>query len=80
MTSLKAKIKVIEEVDLYDLIPAIEMCLVSNVVVPKKFCVPKFIKYNRTQILITHLKSHYNKMLEVVHNKKTTTAFFFRIV
>jgi hypothetical protein len=45
---LEARLKVIEEVDLYDPVRAIEMCLVSNVVIPKKFRVPEFIKYSGT--------------------------------
>jgi len=38
----------VEKVDLYDLVQNIEMCLVLNIVVPKKFHVPKFIKYTGT--------------------------------
>jgi hypothetical protein len=46
--ALEARIRVIEGVDLYDPVRAAEMCLVSNVVVPKKFRVPEFIKYSGT--------------------------------
>ena len=45
--ALEAKLKVIEGVDLYDPVRAIETCLVPNVVVLKKLCVSKFIKYSR---------------------------------
>jgi hypothetical protein len=45
--ALKARLKVIEGVDLYDPVRAAEMCLVPNVVVSKKFRVPEFIKYSR---------------------------------
>jgi len=76
MTTLEAKIRAIKGVDLYDPIQAVEMCLIPNVVVPKKFCVPKFIKYTGTQCLITHLKSYRNKMVEVVHDKKLLMYFF----
>jgi len=48
MEALEAKIRVIEGVDLYDPVRAAEMCLVSNVVVPKKFHVPEWIKYSGT--------------------------------
>jgi hypothetical protein len=45
-------------------------------VVPKMFYVPDFIKYTGTQCPVTHLKSYYNKMVEVVHDeKKNTNAF-----
>jgi len=76
--ALEARLKAIEGVDLYDPVRAAEMCLVPNVVVPKKFRVPEFIKYNGTQCPMTHLKSYCNKMAEVVHDKKTTNALFSR--
>jgi hypothetical protein len=48
MAALEAQIRAIEGVDLYDPVRAAEMCLVPNVIVPKKFCVPEFIKYTGT--------------------------------
>jgi hypothetical protein len=48
IAALEARIKVIEGVDLYDPLRAAEMCLVPNMVVPKKFHVPEFIKYSGT--------------------------------
>jgi len=39
------------------------------------FHVPEFIKYTGTQYLITHLKSYYNKMTEVVHDEKLPILF-----
>jgi hypothetical protein len=44
IAALEARIRAIEGVNLYDPVRAVEMCLVPNVVVPKKFCVPEFIK------------------------------------
>ncbi|KAL3597067.1 hypothetical protein D5086_008704 [Populus alba] len=64
MAALEARIRAIEGVDLYDPVRAAEMCLVPNVVVPKKFRVPEFIKYTGTQCPVTHLKSYCNKMAE----------------
>jgi hypothetical protein len=78
MVTLKAKIKAIERVNLYDLVHVVQMCLISNVVVPKKFCVPEFIKYTGTQCPITHLKSYYNKMEKVVNDKKKLLMHFFQ--
>jgi hypothetical protein len=75
MTALEARIKAIEGADLYDPVRAAEMCLVPNVVVLKKFCVPEFIKYTGTQCPMTHLKSYYNKMAEVVHDEKLLMHF-----
>jgi hypothetical protein len=76
MAALEARIRAIEGVDLYDPVRAAKMCLVPNVVVPKKFCVPEFIKYTGTQCPITHLKSYCNKMAEVVHDEKLLMHFF----
>jgi hypothetical protein len=71
MAALEARIRAIEGADLYDPVRVAKMCLVPNVVVPKKFRVPEFIKYNGTQCPITHLKSYCNKMAEVVHDWTT---------
>ena len=76
MATLEARIRVIEGVNLYDLVHAAEICLVPNVVIPKKFHVPDFIKYTGTQCPVTHLKSYCNKMEEVVHDEKLLMHFF----
>ena len=76
METLEARIRVIEGVNLYDPVQATEMCLVPNVVIPKKFRVPEFIKYTGTQCPFTHLKSYCNKMTEVVHDEKLLMHFF----
>jgi hypothetical protein len=46
------------------------MCLVPNVVIPKKFRVLEFIKYTGTQCPVTHLKANCNKIAEVVDDEK----------
>ena len=76
MAALEARIRAIEGVELYDPVRAAEMCLVPNVVVPKKFRVPEFIKYTGTQCPMTHLKSYCNKMAEEVHDEKLLMHFF----
>jgi len=38
---LEAKVMAIKSVNLYDLVQAAEMCLVLNIVVPKKFHLPE---------------------------------------
>jgi hypothetical protein len=76
MVALEARIRVIKGVDLYDLVRAIEMCLVPNMVISKKFRVLEFIKYSGTQCSMTHIKSYYNKMEKVVHNEKLLMHFF----
>ena len=65
-----------EGIHLYDPIKAVEMCLVPNVVIPKKFRVPKFVNYTGTQCPITHLKAYCNKMDEVVNDEKLLIHFF----
>jgi hypothetical protein len=76
MAALKAIIKIVERVDLYNPVRAAEMCLVLNMVFPKKFHVSKLIKYNGTQCPVTQLKSCCNKMAEVVHEEKLLMHFF----
>jgi hypothetical protein len=76
MAALEARSRAIEGVDLYDPVRAVKMCLVANVVVPKKFQVLEFIKYTGTQCPVTHLKSYSNKMVEVVHDEKILMHFF----
>lgn len=55
---------------------AIEMCLVPNIMVPKKFKVLEFAKYTSTQYPMTHLKVYCNKMTEVIRDKKLLIHFF----
>ncbi|XP_073267150.1 uncharacterized protein [Populus alba] len=76
LTALEERLKAVEGADLYDPVYAAEMCLVPNVVVPKEFRVPEFIKYTGTECPVTHLKSYYNKMTEVVNDEKLLIHFF----
>ncbi|KAJ6882796.1 hypothetical protein NC651_029160 [Populus alba x Populus x berolinensis] len=73
---LEQRMRAFEGIHLYDPIKAAEMCLVPNVVIPKKFRVPEFIKYTGTQCPITHLKAYSNKMAEVVDDEKLLIHFF----
>ena len=68
--------RVIEGNNLYDPVKAAEMLLVPNVVIPRKFRVPEFVKYTVTQCPITYLKAYCNKMAEVVHDEKLLIHFF----
>lgn len=67
---------VVEGNNLYDQVKAADMCLVPNIVIPKKFKVLEFVKYIGTQCPIIHLKAYYNKMVEVVYNEKLLIHFF----
>lgn len=73
---IEERMRAIKWNNLYDPIKAAEMCLVPNMVIPKKFRVLKFVKYTGTQCPITHLRTYCNKMVEVVHDKKLLIHFF----
>jgi hypothetical protein len=45
---LEQRLRALEGICLYDTIKAAEMCLVPNVVIPKKFRVLEFVKYTGT--------------------------------
>jgi len=74
--ALEQRMRAFEGIRLYDLIKAVEMCLGPNVVIPKNFRVPEFVKYTGTQCPITHLKAYCNKMAEVVDDEKLLIHFF----
>ena len=76
LAALEERIRVIEGNNLYDLVKVAEMCLVPNVVIPKKFRVLEFVKCIGTQCPITHLKAYCNKMAKVVHDEKLLIHFF----
>jgi hypothetical protein len=73
---LEEMMKVIKGSNIYDLVKAAEMCLVSNVIVPKDFQLPEFIKYTGMQCSLTHLNAYCNKMAQVVHEDKLLIHFF----
>jgi hypothetical protein len=75
-TALEERIRAVEGNHLCDLVKAVNMCLVPNIVIPKKFRVPEFVKYTGTQCPITHLKVYCNKMAEVVDDEKLLIHFF----
>jgi len=68
--------RAIEGNNLYNPVKAVEICLVPNVVIPKKSRVPQFVKYTGTQYPIIHLKAYCNKIVEMVHSEKLLIHFF----
>jgi len=76
LTALEQRMRTFEGTSLHDLIKAAEMCLVPNVIIPKNFRVPEFVKYTGTQCLATYLKAYCNKMVEVVYDEKLLIHFF----
>jgi len=76
LAAIEERMRAIKWNNLYDPIKATEMCLMPNMVIPKKFRVPKFVKNTGTQCPITHLRTYCNKMVEVVHDEKLLIHFF----
>jgi hypothetical protein len=76
LATLEQKMRVFKGTSLHDHIKAVGMCLVPNVIIPKKFRMPEFIKYIGTRCLVTDLKTYYNKMVEVVYDEKLLIHFF----
>jgi hypothetical protein len=74
--ALEQRMRAFEGIRLYDPIKAVEMSLVPNVVIPKNFRVPEFVKYTGTQCPITHLKAYCNKMAKMVDDEKLLIHFF----
>ena len=52
------------------------MCLVPNIIVPKNFRIPEFIKYTGLECPNTHFRSYCNKMVEVIYDDKLLIYFF----
>jgi len=75
-TALEERLKEVEGNDLFNPVRAAEVCLVPNIVIPKKFRVLEFVKYTRMECPKTHLRSYYNKMVEVIHDDKLLIYFF----
>jgi len=53
LAALEQKIRAFKVTSLHNHIKATKMCLVPNVIIPKKFRVSKFIKYTGTQCPVT---------------------------
>jgi len=49
---------------------------VPDIVVPKKFKVPEFVKYTGLECLNKHLRSYCDKMTEVIRDEKFLIHFF----
>jgi hypothetical protein len=64
--------------DLYDFIKASEMCLVSDMVMPRKLKVSKFA-YNKVECPKTHLKIYCSKMTEVINDDKLLIHFSIKV-
>ena len=73
---LEARLRAIEGGDRYGLRDAAELCLVPNVIIPPKFKVSEFDKYDGTTCLKTHLIMYVRKMASCANNDKLLIHFF----
>ena len=73
---LEERLRAVEGNEWFDPMRAAEVCLVPNIVVPKDFGIPDFIKCTGLECPNTHLRSYCNKMAEVIRDDKLLIYFF----
>ena len=71
------KLKEIEGIDDFESVDPRELCLVSDVVIPPKFKIPKFKKYDGTKCPENHLATYCNKMAGHAHNEDLLIHVFY---
>jgi hypothetical protein len=76
LTALEERLRAVEGNDWFDPMRAVEVCLVPNIIVPKNFRIPEFVKYTGLECPNTHLRSYCNKMAEVIYDDKLLIYFF----
>ena len=74
---LDKKLKEIEGVDDLESVDPRELSLVPNVVIPPKFKMSKFEKYDGTKCLENHLATYCNKMAGHAHNEDLLIHVFY---
>jgi hypothetical protein len=74
--ALEERLRAVEGNDWFNPTQAAEVCLVPNIMVPKDFRIPDFIKYTGLECSNTHLRSYCNKMAEVIRDDKLLIYFF----
>ena len=71
------KLKEIEGVDDLRSVDPRELSLVPNLVIPPKFKLPKFEKYDGTKCPENHLATYCNKMAGHAHNEDLLAHAFY---
>ena len=66
---LDKKLKEIEDVNDLESVDLRELCLVLNLVIPPKFKIPTFEKYDGTKCPENHLAMYCHKMARHAHNE-----------
>ena len=74
---LDKKLKEIEGVNNLGSVDPKELCLVPDLVIPPKFKVPTFEKYDGTKSLENHLATYCNKMAGHAHNEELLIHEFY---
>ena len=74
---LDNKLKEIEGVDDLESVDPRELSLVLDLVIPPKFKMSKFEKYDETECLENHLATYCNKMAGHAHNEDLLIHVFF---
>ncbi|XP_050941529.1 uncharacterized protein LOC127149709 [Cucumis melo] len=67
---LEERLCTIEGIDMYESIDATQLCLISDVVIPLKFKIPDFEKYNGTTCPKSRLVMYCRKMSTYAHDDK----------
>ena len=74
---LDKKLKEFEGVNDLGSVDPRELCLVPDLVIPPKFKMPKFEKYDGTKCLKNHLATYCNKMARHAHNEGLFIHVFY---
>ena len=67
---IEERLRMVEGSNAYGLVDASKMILVANLVLPPKFKVPTFDKYDGTKCPSAHLYMYYRKMIGHTNNDK----------
>jgi len=75
LSALEERLRAVEGKDWFDPMRVVEVCLAPNIIVPKNFRTPDFIKYTGLECPNTHLQSYCNKMAELIYDDKLLIYF-----
>ena len=73
---IEERLKAMEGSDMYGMVDAYKMSLIPYLVLPPKFKVPTFDKYDGTKCPSAHLYMYYRKMTGYTNNDKLLIHYF----